>query len=163
MQDCFCGSKSSFHSCCEPYILGEKAASTPEKLMRSRYSAYAIANTEYIKQTMQGKALLGYNVEDSKKWASKVIWLGLQVHNAYFETKEKGFVEFSAKLIDDGRLHEIHELSEFSLIDGLWFYIQGTMLPASDKLVGSKISRNSLCLCGSKKKFKSCHGRAQNN
>lgn len=39
---CVCGSQQTFALCCEPFIKQRKVATTPEQLMRSRYSAYAL-------------------------------------------------------------------------------------------------------------------------
>ena len=45
---CYCGSGNSFSDCCEPFVKGIKNAPTAEKLMRSRYSAYASQEADYL-------------------------------------------------------------------------------------------------------------------
>lgn len=57
MNDCPCGSKISYSSCCGLYHSAKAIAPTPEALMRSRYTAYTQANFDYIKATMRGKLL----------------------------------------------------------------------------------------------------------
>ena len=49
---CPCGSHKSYSGCCEPYLSGQKAALTPEALMRSRYSAFTKRKFSYLTKTM---------------------------------------------------------------------------------------------------------------
>ena len=49
-QTCPCG-KGSYTQCCEPLHLGTAKALTAEQLMRSRYSAFALQQIDYIVQT----------------------------------------------------------------------------------------------------------------
>ena len=49
--DCPCCSGKSYEECCKPYHTGEKHAPTAEALMRSRFSAFAIPNGEYLMET----------------------------------------------------------------------------------------------------------------
>ncbi|WP_316830170.1 YchJ family metal-binding protein [Pedobacter aquatilis] len=42
--NCPCGSGLLYGNCCEPYLLKLKDAPTAEALMRSRYSAFVVAN-----------------------------------------------------------------------------------------------------------------------
>uniref|UniRef100_A0A7S0RI70 YchJ-like middle NTF2-like domain-containing protein n=1 Tax=Chlamydomonas leiostraca TaxID=1034604 RepID=A0A7S0RI70_9CHLO len=50
-QPCPCGTGNNYGACCAPYHAGQKAAMTPESLLRSRYTAYALKNAEYIADT----------------------------------------------------------------------------------------------------------------
>ena len=47
---CPCG-RGIYRSCCEPLHRGEKRAETAEQLMRSRYSAFVLAEVEYLLAT----------------------------------------------------------------------------------------------------------------
>ena len=47
---CPCGSGLSFDACCRPYHQGERPPS-PEALMRSRYSAFALSQRDYLLAT----------------------------------------------------------------------------------------------------------------
>lgn len=156
---CPCGSQNYFMQCCNLYLCEEKIPETPELLMRSRYSAYALANINYIQKTMCGKMLIDFNPEEAEEWAKKVNWRGLQVINSRMETPEKGYVEFVAHFIDAGKSRSIHEISEFNLIDGHWFYVDGQHPKKSIIQKEQKVSRNGPCPCGSQKKFKNCHGK----
>ena len=68
MSKCPCCSKLDYKACCGLYHNAYEMPKIPESLMRSRYSAYAMANIDYIKKTMQGKALETFNEQDAKTW-----------------------------------------------------------------------------------------------
>jgi len=159
MSFCPCGSQKNYEDCCGLFIEKKHKPQTPEQLMRSRYTAYSMANTEYIKNTMKGKPLINFNESEAKQWAQTVIWTGLKVIQSYDETPEKGFVEFSAHFMEGNQLNIIHELSEFHRENNLWFYADGVNKDSSAKSNRQKITRNSSCPCGSGKKFKNCHDK----
>ncbi len=124
---CLCGSGKIEALCCLPYLQGQHYPSTPESLMRSRYSAYAKANIDYILQTMRGPAAAGFDAIAAKEWAERVKWLRLRVIKAepVAEEADCGYVEFIAYYIDQGRRQTLHEVSEFHLIEGRWYYWDG--------------------------------------
>jgi len=150
MIDCPCGAGISFAACCGRYLSGEDIPSLPELLMRSRYTAYSMANVDYIEQTMRGKALVGFDKEAARSWAKHVTWISLQVLDTTIAHASCGFVEFIATYMDGNVKRVIHERSEFHFDAGRWFYVDGH-LP-------KRKGRNTLCFCGSGKKFKHCHG-----
>jgi len=113
-------------SCCGLYISAKVIAPTPEALMRSRYTAYTLSEISYIKQTMCGNALIGFNKAEAKRWSRRVQWISLQILNAPVTNTDIGIVEFIASFRDGENLQTIHELSEFKRIQGVWFYIGGT-------------------------------------
>ncbi|ETO93384.1 hypothetical protein LOR_60c14050 [Legionella oakridgensis RV-2-2007] len=127
--------------------------------MRSRYTAYSLANIDYIKKTMHGKPLHGFNETEARAWAKQVIWLGLKVMHARNETPELGYVEFIAHFIDGNTVKSLHEISEFHCQQGQWYYVDGHYPINSKAQKSQKIGRNSVCPCGSEKKFKNCHGK----
>jgi SEC-C motif-containing protein len=147
---CPCGSNHPFAQCCEPYITGAAIASTPEALMRSRYSAYATRNFDYIESTMKGAPLKSFNRVDTEKSAQQVTWDKLEVISVS-EVKpedEEGFVEFKAYYTAGNKTDVIYEKSRFIKKKGKWFYIEG--------IEKEKIGRNDPCSCGSGKKYKKC-------
>ncbi|RUR13713.1 YchJ family protein [Legionella septentrionalis] len=160
MQLCPCGSNKIYSVCCGLYLDGKFIPETPEQLMRSRYTAYSLANIDYIKKTMCGKALVGFNPLAAEHWAKKILWIGLQVMNTPQETPEKGYVEFIATFLEEDKLDSIHEISEFHRLEGRWFYVDGMAPNVSSAPSKQKIMRNHSCPCGSQKKFKNCHGNA---
>jgi SEC-C motif-containing protein len=123
---CPCGSKHTYLQCCEPYLIGKQYPSTPEALMRSRYTAYTIVNIDYIQETMLGAALVGFQSEDAARWARHVTWMGLKVIHASLKTPSKGYVEFKASFMEKGLLKSMHEKSEFIKKKGRWYYTNGT-------------------------------------
>lgn len=156
MLRCPCG-LNSYTLCCSLFIDKQHTPETPEQLMRSRYTAYTLANSSYIKNTMTGKALSNFNESEAQKWAKSVFWLGLDVVSSNMENNECGFVEFKVRFIERNQLHLMHECSEFHKINNQWFYVDGVNKTVHDKERKQKIARNSSCPCGSGKKFKNCH------
>jgi SEC-C motif-containing protein len=53
---CPCGTGLELAQCCEPFIKGKSKAPTAEKLMRSRYSAFALGDIDYIEKTTDPSA-----------------------------------------------------------------------------------------------------------
>lgn len=157
MIDCPCGSQKCYLSCCEPFLTGTRMPGTPEMLMRSRYTAYTMANIDYIKNTMCGQALLGFQEEDAKRWAKRVNWIKLIVFESAIKNSNTGMVEFEARFVDGSRLKLIHEKSEFILEKGRWSYVGGIQQPTAH--LEQLISRTMHCPCGSHRKFKNCHGK----
>lgn len=148
MSLCLCNSGKSYLDCCEPFISDHKIPTTPEELMRSRYSAYAQANTDYIAKTMKGPAAAGFDGEHAKQWATQIQWQGLKVIRSEYSDKE-GMVEFIATYLINGNKDFIYEISLFQREADRWYYVDGTT---------PKVGRNDDCPCGSQKKFKKCCG-----
>lgn len=155
MNTCPCGSNLDYSSCCGLYHSNEAIPKTPEALMRSRYTAYTLANMDYIKKTMQGKPTVGFNEIEVAQWSKSILWLGLRIIKSYQDDENTGFVEFIASYLDNHFIKSIHEMSQFQAINGCWFYIDGKQVAESP----IKIFRNASCPCGSKKKFKNCHAQ----
>lgn len=156
MADCPCGSKKNYSACCEPYLTHKRQPETPLALMRSRYTAYSLANIDYIQDTMRGKALLGFDAINAKRWAARVNWIKLTILDTSMDNLHKGHVEFIATFVDGQVLESIHEKSEFIQEEGRWYYIDGVQMPSLDT-TKQLLSRHSLCPCGSHRKFKNCH------
>mgnify|MGYP003342658194 CR=1 FL=1 len=59
--DCPCCSGKSYESCCAPVIRGQRKAASAEELMRSRYSAYALGEIDWVivRQSSSGDATSG--------------------------------------------------------------------------------------------------------
>ncbi|CAM4394028.1 MAG: hypothetical protein LEGION0403_FIIPPAGN_00781 [Legionella sp.] len=159
MTHCPCGTQKTYEQCCGLYLEKKQLPQTPEQLMRSRYTAYSLANIDYIKNTMKGQMLVGFNSIEAEQWANSVTWLGLEVLSAEPPDSDTGFVEFCARLMDHGQAKVIHELSEFHREDGSWFYVNGVNKEKPAKIKKQQISRNGPCPCGSGKKYKNCHAK----
>ena len=161
-QACPCGSALTFDVCCKPLLDGQPALSA-EQLMRSRYSAFYLGHADYLSQTTHA-SYRNAEQQDNLSALQTQEWLSLQVLNTEKGTAKdaKGVVEFIAYYQHDHHhhhhdgacesVHQLHERSYFVKEKNLWYYTQG------DALKPIKIGRNDLCWCGSKKKFKQCHG-----
>ena len=112
---CPCGSGEEFINCCEVYLKGQKSAESPEKLMRSRYSAFVKGDFDYVKSTWHPDTVPELADDEPNDW------IGLEILNAASDDCE-GEVEFIAKLIFANKLEIIHEVSDFEKIDGKWLY-----------------------------------------
>src|SRR5687767_14362836 len=49
---CPCGSQRPYAECCAPYHRGEREPPNAEALMRSRYSAFAVGEADYLLRTL---------------------------------------------------------------------------------------------------------------
>jgi SEC-C motif-containing protein len=128
-QICPCGTDKHYKNCCGMYHTKEQYPSTPEELMRSRYTAFVMKDMAYIQTTMRGPALAqfkkqGTNVSNNEEW------LGLKVINAYYDNANTniGYVEFIAKYKLYDKEIQIHELSKFQREDNRWYYVDGKHL-----------------------------------
>ena len=144
---CYCGSQESYELCCEPFMTGHTSPDTALALMRSRYTAYATSQIDYIADTMRGKAALGFDTKEAETWSQQVKFTHLEILDFTDNT-----VEFKAFYKHEGQASFIHENSLFKRIKGQWFYI--------DKVDSPKQERNQPCLCGSGKKYKLCCGQS---
>lgn len=160
MNKCPCKSEKEFSVCCQPIIENRQEAQTPEQLMRSRYSAYAVKNAAYIYNTYS-KASQGSNsLEEIAAWAESCIWVNLQIHHSsqiikdvLTEQIKANTVEFSAYYIEDNNLFVMRENSFFIKENGQWRYHNGEMIKHE---VLNKVKRNEPCPCQQGKKFKQC-------
>ena len=134
MNLCPCNANRTYDKCCKPYHEGKAQAKTPEILMRSRYSAYALHDFDYIGSTMIGPAKKKFCLQDAIKNSSQMKWLWLDVIAAEHEEKQRGFVEFKAFYIQRGQRGSFHEKSEFHKIDETWYYFDGTILSNNNDL-----------------------------
>ena len=74
--------------------------------MRSRYTAYALNNFDYIAATMLPPALDKFDIDDAKSHADEITWTGLEVLHS-----SANIVEFRAHFRANGKDDEIHERS----------------------------------------------------
>ncbi len=120
---CPCGLGAAYVECCGLYHAGplHLLAPTPEALMRSRYSAYALGLRDYVLDTWHSST----RPEKMERFDSGVKWLGLTVKRAWTAGADDGFVEFVArsKPPGGGPAERLHELSRFVRVEGAWQYV----------------------------------------
>lgn len=158
MKLCPCGSEKKYNECCEPYIKGTKVAPTAEALMRSRYTAFAVGEIDYISKTHHESTRKDLDMEGVKSWALNSEWLGLEIREKSKGTEKdtEGQVEFKCKFTFNGSEQSHHELSTFKKENGEWFFVDGVMKTNTVRRVEPKVGRNDPCPCGSGKKAKKC-------
>jgi SEC-C motif-containing protein len=161
---CPCLSGNEYSQCCGPYIKGDNIPGTPEQLMRSRYTAYTMANIDYVFATMADGALKQSDRAESLKWAKTSKWLGLEVTDAPVVNSDAdyGEVEFIASFAQNNKQHKLKERAKFKKIEGRWFYTGNAVVNKNinniDPVKVNKVGRNDPCSCGSGKKYKKCCG-----
>lgn len=122
---CPCGSGIKYKKCCRPLHQGA-IAPTPEAMMRSRYSAYALGRTEYILKTTHPE---GEHFEsDTAAWVLDVEDFS---RNTRFEkltilATEGDSVTFHVSLFAGDKDISFTERSEFRQHEGRWKYFSGT-------------------------------------
>ncbi len=121
MANCYCGTNKPFENCCQIYLTGAKKAPTAETLMRSRYSAYAIGNADYLVATTHYSTRKLHRKEDVLEWSQSNHWMQLKVL-ASTETTVK-FKAYYSDYNGKAQVHEEH--STFVLENGSWFYVDG--------------------------------------
>jgi SEC-C motif domain protein len=149
--DCYCNSQKKYNECCDPFLSGGLKPGNPEELMRSRYSAFCIKDIEYLIFTHHPSRQQPNEVELLTQTFQNTHWLGLKILKSQTDN-QIGYVEFAAFYQNDP-IGQLHENSKFIYENGQWYYLDGVIL---DPL---KFSRNEQCWCGSKKKYKKCHGK----
>ncbi len=121
VKKCYCGSGKQFSDCCEPYIKGNKKAPDAETLMRSRYSAYAVNNADYLWNTTAPAERKHHKKSAILKWAKSNQWIKLEVLMV-----TQTIVEFKAYYLDHNLKAQIHhEKSNFVRMGNSWYYIDG--------------------------------------
>lgn len=121
MSNCYCGNSILFQDCCKPYIKGIANAPTAEKLMRSRYSAFATGAADYLVNTTHISKRRLHNKKDILAWSQSNKWLKLEVL-----TSTETTVTFKAYYLDENLNAQVHyEHSTFILENEKWFYVDG--------------------------------------
>lgn len=163
---CPCGSTLDYQDCCRPVIKGERAADTAEQLMRARYTAYTQVEVDFLLSSLHPDQRAENDAESIREWAEKSTWHGLEIISTEIGSEigtEAGHqidtVEFAASytLAEETKRH--HEIAEFELIEGNWYFKEGRVGVAKPIVrEGPRIGRNDPCPCGSGRKFKRCCG-----
>lgn len=132
MLDCPCGGASPeqranpraprYADCCGRFIESGAAPETALELMRSRYTAYVLGATDYLRETWAESTC----PPDLDVSADTTKWLGLQIRRYALIDENSAEVEFVARYKVGGRAHRLHEISRFSRnAKGRWQYVDG--------------------------------------
>ncbi|GAB7536702.1 YchJ family protein [Burkholderia sp. 3C] len=110
-----------YTACCGPLIDGGTPAPNAWQLMRSRYTAYVLGATDYLRATWD-PATCPADLDGE----SGTRWLGLDIKRHVEQDSSHALVEFVARFKQGSRAHRLHETSRFSRDEhGIWRYIDG--------------------------------------
>jgi SEC-C motif-containing protein len=127
-KNCPCHSGELYRGCCRPYHQG-KLAENALKLMRSRYSAYALGLADYIIVTTH-KNNPSYT-KDLKSWkkgilefSQNTLFEGLKIVE-FIDGENEAFVIFTAYLKQGDNDVSFTEKSRFLKVGDRWLYESG--------------------------------------
>ena len=119
---CPCLSGETFGECCEPFHDGTRHAPTAERLMRSRYSAYATGNADYVLATWHASSVpTDLVLDDATRWYR----LDILSKEAGGPFDTRGTVLFEAFFRRGDERGSQLEKSSFVREDGRWYYVDG--------------------------------------
>lgn len=133
---CPCGGPR-YGSCCAPLHRGDRRAATAEQLMRSRYSAYALSEVEYLLRTHPSPEPLVRRRRELIASLALVRWrrLCILATTAGAPADRTGTVSFEAHYTVGGREGVLRERSLFGREgerpDGQWLYLKALDLADS--------------------------------
>jgi len=134
---CPCGSFKKYKKCCKPFhdkITFPKAAL---ELMKSRFSAFAVLNTDYIIFTTHENN--SDYTSNLKSWNQEIMNFS---KNTKFEKLEildfidgevESFVTFRATLFQDNTDISFIEKSRFLKVEEKWLYVDGQFIDEGKK------------------------------
>ena len=108
---CPCGTGASYDACCGPLLANVEQATSPEQMMRSRYTAYVVGDVDHLFRTWHPRTRPG------DVWADpSTRWTGLEILD-----RGPATVEFVARW----KGGQMHETSHFEQRAGRWVYVDG--------------------------------------
>ncbi|SAK52292.1 hypothetical protein AWB80_01778 [Caballeronia pedi] len=130
--DCPCGGAAPdqrpnaraprYDACCGRFIEGGKKPANAMQLMRSRYTAYVLGDTAYLRATWAESTC----PPDLDPYDPNTRWLGLQIKRHTPIDADHEEVEFVARYKTGGRAYRLHEASRFTRnAAGNWIYVNG--------------------------------------
>lgn len=119
---CPCGG-GVFADCCAPILAGADAR-TAERLMRSRYTAFAVGDVAHLRRSWHPRTR-----PDDLDLDPGTTWSGLTIVSATGDaTDSDGAVEFRARWRTSDDAGELHERSRFTRIRDRWVYVDGDLI-----------------------------------
>lgn len=124
---CPCNPSKKYSDCCEKAHQNIQTVLTAEVLMRSRYSAFVLADINYLKKSHYS-SIRPSDKENKEilQWTKSVEWIKLEVLNTTKGTKKDltGTVEFKAFFIENAKIDVIYENSSFCKENNHWVYFK---------------------------------------
>jgi SEC-C motif-containing protein len=159
---CPCGSGLELAKCCQPFIQGKQKPATAEQLLRARYTAFTLAEVDYVLSTHHSRTRHEVKREEIEEWAKGSEWIGLKIvqSEAGKESDNQGTILFCAQYRADDKDQDHWEQSYFEKENGEWRFLDAKGVKAGPiRRDSPKIGRNDPCHCGSGQKYKKCHGK----
>ncbi|RVW03275.1 YchJ family protein [Rhodococcus spongiicola] len=117
---CPCLSGERYELCCGRFHCGDTVAPTAEQLMRSRYTAFVVGDTDYLRRTWHPRTR-----PETLDLDRDLVWRRLEVlrtsGGGLFD--DTGTVEFVASYSDHGERRSMREHSKFVRENGQWLYV----------------------------------------
>ena len=117
-----CESGLVYAVCCNELHSGRVLAQTALELTRSRYSAFALGNADYLVESRHLETWpASLSIDESQHW------IGLKIKTvSHGRTDEdEGSVEFVTRYKVQGKAYRLHENSRFRRLNGRWYYLDG--------------------------------------
>ena len=122
---CPCLSGLTYDDCCGPLHAGVRTAQTPEALMRSRFSAFAVGDESYLARTWHPRTRpTDLSLDPGVRWYR----LDILATSDGGARDARGTVEFRAFFKSDDGPGNLHERSRFEREHGnggAWLYVDG--------------------------------------
>ncbi|MFE6733694.1 YchJ family protein [Microbacterium sp. NPDC057650] len=120
---CPCSSGSRFGECCGPVLAG-RPAPTAERLMRSRFTAFAVGDAAYLLRSWHPSTRPEVlDLDEATRW----LWLEISATEAGGPFDRDGVVAFVAAYRDASGQGELRERSRFVREGRDWFYVDGDL------------------------------------
>ena len=116
---CPCNPSKTYSECCQKAHQNINIVRSAVQLMRSRYSAFVLANIGYLQKSHHSTTRPSKKEKrEIEKWTTSVNWVALEILNTTETT-----VEFKAFFKENGVLNHIHENSKFCKENEHWVYV----------------------------------------
>ncbi|MFC5428407.1 YchJ family protein [Paraburkholderia denitrificans] len=133
--DCPCGGAAPnlkatakpprYAACCGRFIDAGALPETALELMRSRYTAYVLGESSYLRATW-ARETCPPDLDVDPLALDAPRWLGLAIKRHEQVDATHAIVEFVARYKTGGRASRLHEVSRFTRAeDGRWRYVDG--------------------------------------
>ena len=119
---CPCGGGVALAVCCGPIVVDGTPAESAERLMRSRYTAFALGHEEHLWRTWHPRT------RPSEVKIGDVVWTGLRILDvvAGDADDDHGVVEFEAAYVGSDGPGVMRERSLFERRGGRWTYVDAS-------------------------------------
>jgi len=125
-ENCPCLSGEQYGQCCGRFHRGAAEAATAEQLMRSRYSAFALLDADYLLRTWHPRTAPGeLELDPGMQWRR----LDILSTSRGGPLDTEGMVEFKAYYRHGSERGVLHEASRFLRENRRWLYLDGDVQP----------------------------------